>query len=74
MHKGFGFSTALTKVTAIIFFLIIALLLSGRWYLPVALMSVSVMIRDTEHLFMSFLPISVLRFGEMFIQVLCPFL
>ena len=45
-----------------------------RCYLIVVLMCISLMIRDVEHLFISFIAYGHLYifFGEMSIQVLCP--
>ena len=42
-----------------------------KWYL--AVVCVSLTITDVSHLFMCFLAVCVILFGEMFIPVLCPF-
>ena len=42
-----------------------------KWYL--AVVCVSLTITDVSHLFMCVLAVCVILFGEMFIQVLCPF-
>ena len=54
-------------------FWMIATLTSMKWDLTAVLICISLMIRNTEHLFMSLLVIRLSFFGKLSIQIFCPF-
>ena len=71
MGSGFSASSPALLVSG---FLTEAVLMGARWCLVVVLIRISLMISDAECLFMHLLAICVSFFGEMSIQVFCPFL
>ena len=54
------------------FILTLSMLMSMKWYLLI-LIPMSLITNDTEHVFMYFLAFVYIFFGEMLIQVFCPF-
>ena len=50
MHVSFNFST-FSSAFVFFWFLVVAMLMNGRWYFIVVLICFSLMIGDVEHLF-----------------------
>ena len=73
MYEGSSFSTFL-PILAVICLWIIAILEGVKCYHTVVLMCIFLLANDVEHLFTCLLAICISFFGELFIQILCPFL
>jgi len=75
IYEDCSFST-FSPVLVIFFFFfkkIIAILVGMKWYFIVVLIFISLMTNGIEYLFMYLLAIYWFFFGQIYIQILCPF-
>jgi len=72
IHQGSDFSAS--SQTYMVHLLYCSHPSGVKWYLLIMLVFISLKTNDTEHLFMCLLAILYVIFGEMSIQIFCPFL
>ena len=71
---GFPVSPYLHQNLLLYVFLVIAILVGIKWHVLVVLICISLIANDVEQPFFYLLTHSRVFFGEMFIQIFCPFL